>query len=242
VRSSQRQVEWVQMGDLAKLEGLLDRLVAMRRLAPGAQELWLTEQGYESNGELRDKPWTQAQQAQLNADSEYLAWREAQVVSFSQFLLRDTLTAHTLALRRRTGNPHAEVNGTWTTGLERQDGTPKPALAMFRSPVVARFLAPARPAVSWLPGAPAGGPAELVEVWGRARPMHSPTLVDVQVDDDGFGSWRDAATAVTDGNGIFDVRIGVAAIRGALVRFRWLQPGAGWQASPAVDPLAFPVR
>jgi hypothetical protein len=175
----------------------------------------------------------------LNAISEYLAWRDPQVSSFSQFLLQDTRVSETLSLRARTGNPDAVLSGTWTTGLERDSGAAKPALAMFRSPVVARFQSAPRPAISWLPGSPAGVPAELVEVWGRARPIRSPTLAEVQVDD-GYGSWRDAATAVTDGNGIFDVRIGVATTPGALVRFTWFQPGSGWQTSPAVDPLAFP--
>jgi hypothetical protein len=230
-----------QTGDLAKLGALLDRLVAMHRFAPGVANLWLTEQGYESNGQLRDRLWTEGQQAELNAISEYLAWRDPQVQSFSQFLLEDTLTSNTLALRARTGNPKATVTGTWTTGLEREDGSAKPALAMFRSPVVARFEAGPRPAVSWLPGSPAGAPAELVEVWGRARPMRSPTLVDVQVDDDGSGVFRDAASAVTDANGIFDVQVPVAAQLGALVRFRWYEPGSGWQTSPATDPLSFPV-
>jgi hypothetical protein len=230
-----------EMGDLGRLQALLDRLVARGRFAPGVANLWLTEQGYESNGQLRDKPWTEAQQAELNAISEYLAWRDPQISSFSQFLLEDTRVGGTLALRMRTGNPNATLAGTWTTGLERENGAPKPALAMFRSPVVARAQSAPRPAVSWLPGSPTGLPAELVEVWGRARPVRSPTLAQVQVNDDGSGSWRDAATAVTDSNGIFDVRVGVAAMPGALVRFRWLQPGAGWETSPVVDPLAFPV-
>jgi hypothetical protein len=241
VRSGSSDPNGAEMGDLSTLQALLDRLVALRRLAPGVADLWLTEQGYESNGQLRDKRWTEAQQAELNAISEYLAWRDPRVSSFSQFLLQDTLSSQTLALRARTGNPKAALNGTWTTGLERQDGAPKPALAMFRSPVVARYEAGPRPALSWLPGSPPGVPAELVEVWGRARPVRSPTLAQVQVADDGSGAFRPAATAVTDNNGIFDLTVPIAAVRGSLVRFRWYQPGTGWQTSPATDPLSFPA-
>ncbi len=127
-----------QIGDLGKLTALLDQLVALHRLAPGVANVWLTEQGYESDAQLPEKLWTESQQATLNAISEYLAWRNPQVQSFSQFLLRDTLTEQTLALRARAGSRDAAVPGTWTTGLERENGAAKPALAMFRSPVVAR--------------------------------------------------------------------------------------------------------
>ncbi|HWE32998.1 MAG TPA: hypothetical protein VG410_05890 [Solirubrobacteraceae bacterium] len=229
-----------QVGDLGKLTALLGRLVALGRLAPSVANVWLTEQGYESDAQLPEKLWTEPQQATLNAISEYLAWRTPQVQSFSQFLLRDTLTEQTLALRAQTHNRDAAVPGTWTTGLERENGAPKPALAMFRSPVVARPVS-LSPLASWLPAAPPGPPAELIEVWGRARPITAPTSVEVQVADGGWSTYRDVGTTLTDANGIFDLNVPVAIGPPALVRFRWVQPGAGWQTSPAVNPVAFPV-
>ena len=228
------------MGDLPVLQTLLDKLVVLHRLASGAENLWLTEQGYESNGQLADRPWTEAQQAVLDADSEYLAWRDGSVASFSQFLLRDTLTTQTLAARAQSGNPHALLAGTWSSGLMRENGTPKPALWMFRSPVVARILSFA-PIASWLATSPAGAPAELIEVWGRARPIRSPTLAVVQVSDDGSGIYRNVGQVSTDANGIFDVRIAVAAKSDVSVRINWLAPSGDWQTSPAVAPQAFPL-
>lgn len=229
-----------QMGDLPALQALLDRLVAMHRFAAGVATVWLTEQGYESNGQLSDSPWTESEQAELNAISEYLAWRDPQVASFSQFLLRDTLTAQTLALRAQTGNPRAFLGGTWTTGLEREDGTPKPALAMFRSPVVARVLVAQDPAASWLTSSPDGAGGELIEVWGRVRPATAPTPVQVEVQDGGSATFRTAATVMTDQNGVFDTPIAIAAGAPAQVRFAWSDAGAG-QTSPAVAPISFPV-
>ena len=237
VPSGADQPDSAQMGDLGRLQALLDRLVARGRFAPGVQNLWLTEQGYETNGQLAGKPWSEAEQAYLNAISEYLAWRDPQVQSFSQFLLRDTLTAQTTALRARTGRSLIEVPGTWTTGLERQDGQAKPALWMFRSPIVARPLA-SNPLASWLSGGPAGAAAQLVEVWGRVRPARSPTVVDVQVADGGSAAYRDAAATITDGNGIFDLVVPMAAGTPS-VRFSWFQPHAGWEFSPSVLPVAF---
>ena len=125
VPSGPGQDGWAQMGDVLQLQTLLNALVARHRLAPGAENLWLTEQGYASNAELGDMPWSEDQQAQLNAASEYLAWRDGQAASFSQFLLADTLTNETLALRARSGEPHALVAGTWTTGLLRENLAPK---------------------------------------------------------------------------------------------------------------------
>ncbi|MDQ6605629.1 MAG: hypothetical protein M3Z06_03685 [Actinomycetota bacterium] len=225
------------MGDLPVLQALLDKLVAMHRLAPGAGSLWLTEQGYESNGQLADRLWTETQQAELNADAEYLAWRDGSIASFSQFLLRDTRTSETLAARQ-AGNPRALLAGTWTSGLVRENGTPKPALSMFRSPVVARIVSFA-PSASWLPSSPAGAPAELLDLWGRARPIRSPTLVVLQVCDDGSGAYRNVGEVTTDTNGIFDVRVAVAAKLDVSVRFAWLAPDGSWQTSPAVPPAVF---
>ncbi len=240
VPSGTRQSDWAQMGDLPRLQALLDALVAKHRLAPGAENLWLTEQGYASNAELPGVPWTEPEQAQLNAASEYLAWRNGQTASFSQFLLRDTLTKETLALRASTGSAHAQLPGTWTTGLLREDFAPKPALRMFRSPVLARLIA--APAPLSAPGlaimAPIGTP-RLLDVWGRARPMRQPTLVQVQVSD-GAGGFRDATGATTDANGIFEVPIAMPASPQVEVRFRWLAADGTWQTSPAAAPQAIP--
>jgi hypothetical protein len=226
-QSGAGQQGWAQMGDLPELQSLLDRLVAMHRLARGASNLWLTEQGYESNAELSNRPWSEARQAQMNAASEYVAWRDPQLQSFAQFLLRDTLTYETLVLRFRTGRPASQLAGTWTTGLMREDMTPKPAVAMFRSPVVARVLA----------GAGSAGP-ELLEVWGRARPARAPTDVRVQVG--AGGAYRGVATAVTDANGIFDTEVAAVFPPGSSVRFQWLAPGGTWQTSPATSTLPIP--
>jgi hypothetical protein len=233
--SGPQQTDWAQMGDVPRLETLLDELVAKHRLAPGARNLWLTEQGYGSNGELAGSPWSEAQQAQLNAASEYLAWHDGQVASFSQFLFADTLTHETLALRARTRNPRALLTGTWTTGLVRETLTPKPALGMFRSPVVGRVIGgpPAISAVG-LTITPADAPSRLLDVWGRARPVRSPTLVEVEVSNGGRAGFQPAAATATDANGIFALPLAMPASVQAQVRFRWLAAGGSWQTSPAV--------
>jgi hypothetical protein len=227
------------MGDLPQLQRLLDRLVAMRRLARGAASVWLTEQGYESNGELRDRPWSESQQAQWNAVSEYLAWRDPQVASFSQFLLRDTRTRETLALRARLTDPRALLAGTWTTGLEREDGAPKPALWMFRTPIVARVASPPRVACTlpWLSRRHGSEAVRLVEVWGRIRPARRAAAVRVEAALAGSSPPRLVRAASTDPNGIFDVRVVLPASASVQVRFSWRQADGGWSDSPMTRPL-----
>lgn len=241
--ASPRGTGWARMGDLPRLQALLDRLVAMHRLAPGAQNLWLTEQGYASNAQLPEVPWTEGQQAQLNAESEYLAWRDPQVSSVSQFLLRDTLTAETNALRVHSGNPRALIPGTWTTGLLREDFSPKPALWMFRSPVVARRIdAPPARAGGRRRAARVAGSVQMLEVWGRARPMRAPTVAQVEVAH-AAAAFHVVKTRMTDERGIFDVRVALpTGSSDVAVRFRWRAPDGSWQISPSTVPVAFPVR
>jgi hypothetical protein len=237
VPSGAQQPDWAQMGDVMQLQALLDALVARHRLAPGAENLWLTEQGYGSNAELTGERWTESEQAQLNAASEYLAWRDGQAASFSQFLLRDTLTQETLALRARSGNPRALEPGTWTTGLLRENFVPKPALWMFRSPILARAIAaPAPLSASGLSLTVSAGTSRLLDVWGRARPMRQPALVELQIGD-GSGGFQDATATTTDANGIFDVSVGMPSTAQIEVRFRWMGTDGIWQTSPAVQPV-----
>jgi hypothetical protein len=238
VPSSSNEAGWAQMGDLGTLQSLLDRLVAMRRLTPGAANLWLTEQGYESNAQLRERPWGEQQQAQLNAEAELVASGDSQVASFSQFLLRDTLTSETLALRQRTADPRPELRGTWTTGLEREDGGAKPALAMFRSPIVARVTSVTRRVCTAPVGHTRGSitNVQLVTVWGRARPARSATSIRVQERAAG-GAFLTAHTTTSDPIGIFRAQLAVPP--GVQVRFQWLQ-GRSWQSSPAVTPAGQP--
>ena len=233
--------DFAEMGDLPELQRLLDRLVAMHRLAPGARNIWLTEQGYGSDGELAGSPWSDAQQAQLNADSEYLAWRD-HVASFSQFLLRDTLIEQTRELRLADGNPQASLSGTWTTGLELENGSPKPALAMFRAPVVARLIRYFRTRPARLRsrrGARGGRVNARVEVWGRARPMHHAAAIDVQLHTgaaDGDPVWHTVLQTRSDRNGIFDAHVTVPAVGTNAIRFLWRDSSSHWHNSPQTRP------
>jgi hypothetical protein len=192
-----------QIGELGRLQRLLDRLVAEGRLAPGAAHLWLTEAGYQSNQQLRQiSRWTPEQQALFLADSEYEAWTDPQAMTFAQFLLNDSRVAATLRSQAKSGNHSLYLTGTWTTGLETQNGVRKPAFWMIRTPVVARTL----------PVTGAG--CHALEVWGRFQPdddLAIPVAIQFAAGPDGFST-------------VANVRTGTDGVVDAVLRFRGTAP------------------
>jgi hypothetical protein len=124
--SDRRNPDTAMMGDLGRLTRLLDRLVAMHRIAPGIRSVWLTEFGYESNPPDPVKPFSPLEQARLINWAEYLAWRNPQVKSFAQFLLNDMGTVSSADATRGKRDW-----GDWQSGLYFRDGTAKPAATSF---------------------------------------------------------------------------------------------------------------
>jgi len=161
----------VYMGDLGRLARTLDRLVAMRRLAPGLRSIYITEYGYETHPLLGRPALSQDRQALYLTWGEYLASRIPNVKMFSQFLLRDQPPAPSVvsaSLRR----PH----GQFYSGLEEADGTPKLALQSF---VASLFATRARRATL---------------LWGRFR--LGPRSYEVVIDHRSrHGQWRLVPTA-----------------------------------------------
>lgn len=109
------------IGELGKLTSLLDKLVRKHRLAPGVKRVWLTEFGYETNPPDRGSRFSLQDQVDFLPWADYLAERNRDIVTFSQFLLRDPVPV---------GPIHA--NG-FHTGLVLPDGTEKPSYAAFQA-------------------------------------------------------------------------------------------------------------
>jgi len=142
-----------QIGELPRLARLLGQLVARGRLAPGLANLWITEDGYETGPRSVRAPFGPYDQARFLTWSEFLAWQTPGVRSFAQFLLRDIIPA------TPAGAGAHEQAGEWRSGLERADGTAKPAATTFRIGLLALR---------------AGGTLRL---WGRLRGFAAPRLV-----------------------------------------------------------------
>jgi hypothetical protein len=193
-----------------RLLAALRRLVSMGRLAPGDDQVWMTEYGYETSPPDPQAPFSPAQQAGMLARAERLATVDPAVRSWPQFLLRDRPAG--------PAGPRLRIAGDWQTGLEDADGSPKPAYTVFRTPVVAQCRAGGR-----------------LLVWGRWRDIAGAVAqVQRQVGGEWVAAGRPAAAATTSAA----VQVIVPWQGGVPARIHWTAPGGQAADSPAAAPLA----
>ena len=116
----------VTIGALSRLNRALARAGRAGAVRKGLA-LWLTEFGIQSLPD-RQLGVPQTKQAEFLALSERLARRNPRVVSFSQYLMRDSdpVAGATAATARHPG---------FETGLRTSAGAPKRALRAFRVPL-----------------------------------------------------------------------------------------------------------
>ena len=143
----------VGVADLSRLTSLLRRLHGAGRLAR-PMAVWVTEFGYETNPPDPTQVVDPQAQARYLPEAEYLAYRDPLVRSFAQFLLRDGAERPERAPGRRWSD--------FQSGLERVDGTPKPALNAFRYGLVVRRAGSDK--LAW---------------WGHVRPGAGPQTVRI---------------------------------------------------------------
>jgi hypothetical protein len=152
----------------------IDRMIrALRRAAAaGATSrrlgLHLTEYGIQTRPDRRFGVSFARQVAYL-AISEFLSWREAAIRSYGQYLLRDD-------------PPRYEFS--FTTGLRRSGGRPKPSLRSFPMTLLVRRRG-ARRVVLWGHVRPGGGPRR-VEVSYRDRGGKARVLRAVRTNRGGY--------------------------------------------------------
>lgn len=168
---------------------------------PGGVPIYLTEWGYVTNPPNPAYHTSLTQQATWLNQGEYMTWRDPFVKALSQFELVDVPTpAHQTT---------HEWSRSFTSGLEFQNLTPKPALGAWRIPI-------------WLPSTQHGSQ---VAVWGQLRPAnHSSTQTGViQFRSQGSSSWsslRQVSTTNSQGFIFTHVAIGSAGA----VRLAWTSP------------------
>jgi hypothetical protein len=114
-----RNRETVTIGTLSRIERALDRAAGAGAL-PGGLPVYITEFGVMSKPN-RYQGVPVSKQAEWDAIAERIAYSDARVASFSQYLLRDD------AMRRRSVG--------FQTGLEYVSGRAKPLLAGFPVPL-----------------------------------------------------------------------------------------------------------
>jgi hypothetical protein len=143
----------VAIYNVAELERAANGIFAQyHRRRPGGIPIYLTEWGYVTNPPNPVYHTTLADQATWLNEGEYMTWREPYVKALSQFELVDVPTP-----KHQTSH---QWSRSFTSGLEFQNGTPKPALAAWRIPI-------------WLPSTQHGAH---VAVWGQLRPANHSTV------------------------------------------------------------------
>jgi hypothetical protein len=166
------QPGFVTMAALSRLEDVLDE-AAEAGTVDSRLPVYIPEFGVQSEPDpLLGVPLEQ--QAEYISIAERMAYADPRVLSFSQYLLVDD--APDLV--------PGQTYGGFESGLRSADGTAKPSLAAFRTPLAVRRE------------------GDRVEVWGLVRPARGATSVQIRAMDPG-GPARELRSLRTDGAGIF---------------------------------------
>jgi len=175
----------VTIGVLGRLTTALDRaraagaLTSRLPLYAGALTsrlpLFLTEFGIQSTPDTIQGV-SLAKQAEYRAIAEQIAWDNPRVVSFSQYLLRDS---------EPTG---PKEYGGFESGLRFADGRPKPSLPAFRLPLAVRRV------------------GSKASIWGLVRPAQGVTSVTITYANRGSSKFRPLRSVQTNALGYFELR------------------------------------
>ena len=159
----------VHLADIDRLAGLLGALHERGRIA-SRLPIHLTEYGYETNPPDRFRGVPPETQARYHGLATWTAWRNPDVRTFAQFLLRDIGPDPRFAATSRRSWI------SYQTGLEYADGTEKPALQAFKLPF-------------WAEAQGAAGQAYVL-AFGQVRPQKGRQhRVEIEVQG-GDGVWR----------------------------------------------------
>ena len=204
-----------------RLYRLMERAERYGRI-PKGRGVFLTEFGFQTNPpDGKFGLGLQRHAAAIN-QADRLYFGDPRVKSIAQFELFD-------APSEAQEDPHED---TYTTGLRFLDGSPKPALAAYRIPLVVTRLA-----------------RDEVEVWGQARPAEGRTVMTITRSPGPGLSFRAVRKVRTNKAGYFRVRLRTR--RAAYLRYRleWRSPRGklmksrrSWPGRPLryLEPVALP--
>jgi hypothetical protein len=177
----------VTIGVLPRLVKALDRAAKAKAL-PRRLPVYLTEFGIQSYPD-RIAGVPQARQAAYIAVSEHIAYVNARVAAFSQYLMRDDPTV-----------VDGERFGGFESGLRTSSGKPKPAYKAFRLPLAVER----------------SGGSDLA--WGLVRPDRARTSVTIY-GASGKGRFEKLQTVTTNSTGVYAARFAHRKGRRYLVRW-----------------------
>jgi hypothetical protein len=208
-----KRPEVAPLGATDKLLSTLDR-AQFAWGTTGGWPVWITEYGYETfpPDPFRGVSWRR--QASWMSWAEYLAYANARVGAFDQFLLVDD------APRRGFGARDPRRWVTWQSGFITTGGRVKPAYEEFKRPI---FVSPRRTR-----------PGGAVRVFGAYRVADTGVPLQARIEFGAGGEWQTLESlTVTDERGYLVTSVNPPG-RGAL-RIVWTDPGTGREkASRAV--------
>jgi hypothetical protein len=160
------QRDYVRLGDLDRLSGLLGSLHRRGRIA-SRLPIYVTEYGYETNPPDIVRGVSLQAQARYHGQATFLAWRRPDVAMFAQFLLND--------IPPPPGAGPVERSIDWHSGLYFHDGRAKPAAQAFKLP----FWAESRSVAG----------QDVVVLFGQVRPNAGRKRAEIQTRG-ADGIWR----------------------------------------------------
>lgn len=188
------KADWATIANLNDLQRVLRRLRLRfnQPVATSGVPLYLTEFGYQTKPEDRLGVTREQQAAYLN-HAEYIAWRNRDVKTLAQFLLRDD---------------GAPATVTFQSGLRTNAGARKQAWSAYRFPIHVN-----RPSIR---------SNQRLAVWGLPRPAadRSRPRVRVEFRRTGAATWRRLATVRGDARKGY-VTASLRAPGTGRVRLRW---------------------
>jgi hypothetical protein len=189
----------VALANLADLETGPDRAMGgwgVHRRLP----IYVNEWGEKSNPPDTYQDVTLPDQAAYINQGQYISWRDARVRSIAQFLLYDTLPDG----RCPPSDPRHWR--TFQTGLLSCNGTAKPSLDAYRTPI-------------WVPQTSLSRGQKLF-VWGQVRPASQAQGHQARIQWRAHKGWRTIATVkLSQAQGYFTVSVPVPAT--GSVRLAW---------------------
>jgi hypothetical protein len=192
----------VTIGVLGRLNTALARAGKAGAVRKGLP-IWLTEFGIQSFPD-RNIGVSETTQAEYRAISERIAYNNARVVSFSQYLMRDDEPV--------SGVPVEARYPGFESGVRTSGGKAKRAYEAFRLPLVA-----------------IAGHSRTT-LWGIVRPAHARTRVSIDFRVSGSSRWHFLKHDSTDARGVWKTTTAHRSDR--RYRVRWTAPDGTRYAGP----------
>ena len=203
---------WLTLAAADRLKAVLDAAAAAGRIGKDLP-LWYTEFGYQTAPPDPFRGVSLEQQAAWLVDAEQITAADPRVAGLTQFLLRDDEP------RTAFADGDARRWATYQTGIQFDDGRPKPAYATYRLPLRATPQ-----------------PDGTVALWGMVRPGGAQERIRIEFRGANDSEWRSLGErTVNQPRGYWSETI--PPLGPGYYRFEWLRASSGALPLPGQRPV-----